>query len=51
MDASSRNPAATKQSPPPKDLRPPMKMGKIKKGSSKWWATSSNRDLMNENKS
>ena len=32
VEASSRNPAATRQSPPPKDLRPPMKMGKMKKG-------------------
>ena len=32
VEASRRKPAATRQSPPPKDLSPPMKMGKMKKG-------------------
>ena len=35
VDASNKNPAATKQSPPLKVLRPPINTGKIKKGKSK----------------
>jgi len=50
VEDSRRNPAATRQSPPPKDLRPPMNIGKMKNGKSKWWATSKNRDRMKQPK-
>jgi len=36
VEASNKNPAATRQSPPLKDLRPPINTGKIKNGKSRW---------------
>ena len=36
VEASNKNPAATKQSPPLKDWRPPINTGKMKNGKIKW---------------